>query len=51
MDVHNPHDRFFKSWFSRPENLIPLLRASLPEDVFALMDSDSLVVHSDTFLT
>ena len=50
MAVHNPHDKFFKSWFSQPVNLIPLLQASLPADVFALMDTGSLVVSSDTFV-
>jgi predicted transposase YdaD len=33
-EVHNPHDKFFKTWFSRPENLIPFLETALPANVF-----------------
>ncbi len=50
VEVHNPHDKFFKSWFSRPENLIPFLETVLPAEVFSQLDIGSLDIADGTFI-
>ncbi|MEI6388593.1 MAG: Rpn family recombination-promoting nuclease/putative transposase [Spirochaetota bacterium] len=49
-EIHNPHDKFFKTWFSRPENLIPFLETALPADIFALLDVSTLAISDGTFI-
>jgi predicted transposase/invertase (TIGR01784 family) len=48
--VHNPHDKFFRSWFSRPENLIPFLQTALPAEVFGQLDTTTLDISDGTFI-
>ncbi len=49
-EVHHPHDKFFKTWFSRPENLIPFLETALPTDVFKHLDVSTLDISDGTFI-
>lgn len=50
MKIANPHDRFFKDVFRRPEAARDFVRHYLPEDVAALVDIDSMVVCKDSFV-
>ncbi|MBX3056242.1 MAG: Rpn family recombination-promoting nuclease/putative transposase [Anaerolineae bacterium] len=44
MSVHNPHDRFFRESFSRPEIVRNYLEEYLPADLLALLDPDTLIL-------
>ena len=49
-DLSNPHDRFFKEIFSRPELAEEFLRRYLPHDVWELMAPGSLEIRKDSFV-
>lgn len=48
MNVDNPHDRFFKETFSRPDILTDFLRVYLPDSVLQGLNLDSLVREADS---
>ena len=50
MDVHNPHDTFFRSWFSRKDNLANFLITTLPEKIYSLLDPATLTVLDGTYI-
>ncbi|GIK54514.1 MAG: Rpn family recombination-promoting nuclease/putative transposase [Chloroflexi bacterium] len=50
MSVHNPHDRFFRESFSRPEIVRNYLEEYLPADLLALLDLDTLILQEGTFI-
>lgn len=50
MSVHNPHDRFFRESFSRPEIVRNYLEEYLPADLLALLDLDTLTLQEGTFI-
>jgi predicted transposase/invertase (TIGR01784 family) len=50
MDLKTPHDSFVRSFFGRPEHLAPFLELCLPPEVFALLDTNRLVVHDGTYI-
>lgn len=50
MSVHNPHDRFFRDSFSRPEIVRNYLEEYLPADLLALLDLDTLRLQEGTFI-
>ncbi|HRQ42045.1 MAG TPA: Rpn family recombination-promoting nuclease/putative transposase [Chloroflexota bacterium] len=50
MTVHNPHDRFFRDSFSRPEIARNYLQEYLPADLLALLDLDTLNLQEGTFI-
>ena len=43
----NPHDRFFKETFGRPQMTRDFLRSYLPADVVALLDLDTLELEKE----
>jgi len=49
-EIHQPHDRFFRSVFSELDNARDLLRNCLPPRVFRLLDPDSLELSDDSFI-
>ena len=49
-NVINPHDRFFKETFGRPQVTRDFLRSYLPADVAALIDFDTLELEKETFI-
>jgi len=50
MEVHQTHDKFFRSWFSRKENLANFLETALPTEVYVLLDTSTLAVNDGTFI-
>ncbi len=49
-DIHQPHDKFFKRLFSRPEVARDFIENYLPENVLRRLDLDSLQLMKDTFV-
>ena len=49
-DIHQAHDKLFKSTFGKTENTAAFLRAEFPPPVSALIDWDSLVLESASFV-
>ncbi|MBI3653724.1 MAG: Rpn family recombination-promoting nuclease/putative transposase [Acidobacteria bacterium] len=49
-DLSNPHDRFFKEVFSRPEMAADVLANYLPEEIVALLDLSQLELVKDSFI-
>ena len=49
-EIHQPHDRFFRSVFSDPDNVRDLLRNSLPPRVLQLLDLESIELSEDSFI-
>lgn len=49
MTIENPHDRFFKETFSRPDILTDFLRVYLPPPLLSGLDLDSLVREADSY--
>jgi predicted transposase/invertase (TIGR01784 family) len=50
-ELSNPHDKFFKETFSRPEVIRSFLEEYLPGEVSAVLDLDSLELQKDSFIT
>ena len=50
MSVHNPHDRFFRDSFTRPEIVRDYLQEYLPLDVNALLNLDTLTLQDGSFI-
>jgi hypothetical protein len=50
MSVHNPHDRFFRESFSRPEIARNYLEEYLPTDLLGRIDLDTLDLQEGTFI-
>jgi predicted transposase/invertase (TIGR01784 family) len=49
-ELHQPHDRFFRSVFSELDNARDLLRNLLPPQVFQLLDLESIEISDDSFI-
>jgi predicted transposase/invertase (TIGR01784 family) len=49
-DIHQPHDRFFRSVFSERENVKDLLRICLPPRILQSLDLDSIELSDDSFI-
>lgn len=49
-DLDNPHDKFFKEAFSRPEVARYFLAQQLPPAVLAHIDLDTLALQKDSFV-
>jgi predicted transposase/invertase (TIGR01784 family) len=49
-ELTNPHDRFFKEVFSRPEAARDLLQNYLPEEVTAVLDLSTLELQPGSFV-
>jgi predicted transposase/invertase (TIGR01784 family) len=49
-ELSNPHDRFFKEAFSRPETARNLLETYLPADVAAALDLETLSTQKESFI-
>jgi len=49
-DIHQPHDRFFRSVFSERENVRDLLRICLPPRILQSLDLDSIELSDDSFI-
>jgi predicted transposase/invertase (TIGR01784 family) len=50
MTVQNPHDRFFRDSFGRPEIARNYLEEYLPADLRRLLDLDSLALQDSSFI-
>ena len=50
IKVNNPHDKFFREVSSKPDNARSLLQNSLPGNILALMDLESLEICKDSFI-
>jgi predicted transposase/invertase (TIGR01784 family) len=50
-DLSNPHDKFFKESFSRPEVIRSFIEEYLPEAVSAVLDLDALELQKDSYIT
>ncbi|HUM70196.1 MAG TPA: Rpn family recombination-promoting nuclease/putative transposase, partial [Chloroflexota bacterium] len=50
MTVQNPHDRFFRDSFGRPEIARNYLEEYLPANLLALLDLDTLILQEGTFI-
>jgi len=50
MEIHHPHDRFFRSLFSNPDRLRGLLEAAVSPEILALLNLDSLTVEPGTWI-
>jgi predicted transposase YdaD len=50
VQLGNPHDRFFKEVFARPEVARDFLINYLPEPVAALIEPASLQLRKDSFI-
>jgi predicted transposase/invertase (TIGR01784 family) len=48
--LKNPHDRFFKEVFSRPEVAADFLRQYLPAEVSQLLNTATLRLRKDSFI-
>ena len=49
-ELHQPHDRFFRSMFGRRELARNLIESALPEPVLRSLDLDSLEVSGESFV-
>ncbi|MEI2607728.1 MAG: Rpn family recombination-promoting nuclease/putative transposase [Candidatus Promineifilaceae bacterium] len=49
-DIQNPHDKFFKEAFARPEVVRDFLSRRLPPDVLAQVDLNTLQLQKDSFV-
>jgi predicted transposase/invertase (TIGR01784 family) len=49
-EIHQPHDRFFRSVFSEIDNVRDLLRNSLPPRILQLLDLKSIELADDSFI-
>lgn len=49
-DLNNPHDKFFKETFTRPEIARQFFANYLPEGVTAVLDLDTLTPQPDNFV-
>ena len=49
-DLTNPHDRFFKSLFSREDVGRDFFTNYLPQEIITLIDPDSAELVKDTFV-
>jgi hypothetical protein len=49
-DLHQPHDKLFAATFGVPENAAGLLRSTLPADLSAVIDWDSLRLEPGSFV-
>lgn len=49
-ELTNPHDRFFKETFSRPELARDFLQNYLPAELVAIIDFDSLQLQKDSYI-
>ena len=49
-ELTNPHDRFFKEIFSRPEAARDLLQNYLPKEVTAVLDLNTLTLQPGSFV-
>jgi predicted transposase YdaD len=47
-ELSNPHDKFFKETFSRPEVIRSFLEEYLPGNVSAVLDLNSLELQKDS---
>ncbi|MGI6455111.1 MAG: Rpn family recombination-promoting nuclease/putative transposase [bacterium] len=50
MEIHNPHDKFFKDMFSRTEVAQDFCRRYLPPEIVNILDLSSLTPAKDTFV-
>ena len=50
MIVQNPHDRFFRESFSRPEIVRSYLEEYLPAELNGLLDLDELILQDSSFI-
>jgi predicted transposase/invertase (TIGR01784 family) len=50
MEIHNPHDRFFKEVFSRPEAAAEFFAVFLPMEIVALLDLSKIEQVKDSFI-
>ena len=50
MSIQNPHDRFFRDSFGRPEIARNYLEEYLPTDLRHLLDLDSLILQDGSFI-
>jgi len=50
IDIHNPHDRFVRQAFTRPEVSMPFFERYLPAGIAAGLDLDALSLENDTFV-
>jgi predicted transposase YdaD len=49
-DITNPHDRFFKEVFSRPDVAEDFLFHYLPPDVSSLLQPGTFLLSKDSFV-
>ena len=49
-ELTNPHDKFFKETFSRPEVARSFLQQYLPSHIVPLLDLDNLYLEKDSFI-
>ncbi len=49
-DIQNPHDKFFKEAFARPEVARDFLSRRLPSEVLAQLDLNTLQLQKDNFV-
>ncbi|MCI0395976.1 MAG: Rpn family recombination-promoting nuclease/putative transposase [Chloroflexi bacterium] len=49
-ELRNPHDRFFKETFSRPEIVRDFVQNYLPAPVVEILDLDTLELQKDSFV-
>ena len=49
-NINNPHDKFFKETFSRPEIVRDFLQNYLPAELVNLLNLDSLELQKDNFV-
>jgi predicted transposase/invertase (TIGR01784 family) len=50
MTIHNPHDRFFRESFGRPEIARNYLQEYLPPDLLSLLELDQLTLEDGSFI-
>ncbi len=50
MSIHNPHDRFFRESFGRPDIARNYLEEYLPRQARRLLDLDTLVLQDGSFI-
>ena len=48
--IHNPHDKFYKAIFSRPEVAKDFVFRYLPPEITNLLDPDSITLTKDSFI-
>ena len=49
-EINNPHDKFFKEMFSRPEVVRDFLTHTLPDDIRQQLNLDTLELQKDSFV-